>query len=140
MATDPDLTQKTRSFITNLFNSVGKDSFGQTFRDALSDDLIWHATGSSPLAGIYHSKQEYLDKVLYRLHDRLATPVKPEIRRVIVEGEWASVYFESKDVKGKNGADFSMQYVWLVRVVEEKILEVVGFYDQKKMWDLFADG
>jgi uncharacterized protein len=56
---------------------------------------------------------------------------------MIVEDEWASVFFESEDVRGKNGADFSMQYNWLIRVVGGRIVEVVGFYDQKKMHDVF---
>ena len=32
-----------------------------------------------------------------------------------------------------------MQYCWLVRVDGVKIAEVVGFFDQKKVTDLFAE-
>ena len=39
---------------------------------------------------------------------------------------------------GRNGADFSMQYCWLVKVDGDQIAEVIGFYDTKKMNDVFA--
>jgi hypothetical protein len=41
-------------------------------------------------------------------------------------------------VHGVNGSDFSMQYCWLIRVVDGWITEIIGFYDSKKMNDLFA--
>jgi uncharacterized protein len=131
-------THSTRRFLLKLFASIHETGFGTTFQDALSQDVVWTATGNSPLAGIYRGKQAYLDNVLNVLHERLATPIRPQLHRMVVEGEWASVYFESRGVRGKNGSDFSMHYVWLIRVVEEEVVEVVGFYDQKKMHDLFA--
>jgi hypothetical protein len=37
----------------------------------LADDLVWVATGSSPVAGTYKGKQVYLEKIIKRLGDRL---------------------------------------------------------------------
>ena len=133
-----DSTQSTRIFLSTLFSSVHTDGFGSSFQKALSENVVWTATGTSPLAGVYRGKQAYLDNVLNVLHERLETPIRLVLHRMIVEGEWASVHFESSGVRGKNGSDFSMQYVWLIRVVEDTIVEVIGFYDQKRMFDLFA--
>lgn len=63
--------------------------------------------------------------------------VTPILERILADGEWGAVYFRTEGQKGKNGADFSMQYCWLMRVVDGKIVEVKGWYDQKKLWDLF---
>ncbi|MFF4054016.1 nuclear transport factor 2 family protein [Streptomyces chartreusis] len=73
------------------------------------------------------------------MHARLSTPIRAHIEEAIVEGEWATVRFRSHDVLGGNGNDFSMQYCWGVRVVAGRIVEITGFYDTKKMNDLFTD-
>ena len=130
-------TLSTRNFLSGLFATVHEHGFNTSFQDALSEDIIWTATGSSPLAGVYRGKEAYLGNVLSILHERLETSIRPQVHRMVIEEEWASVYFESSDVRAKNGADFSMQYLWLIRVVQQKIVEVVGFYDQKKMHDIF---
>lgn len=56
-------TNTTRTFIANLFSAVALDNFGASFSSALSDDLTWTVTGSSPIAGVYHSKSEYVSQV-----------------------------------------------------------------------------
>jgi ketosteroid isomerase-like protein len=128
----------TRETLDRVFRGVHERGFGEEFLAALSDDLRFTATGSSPLAGHYTSKTEYQTKVLARLHQRLATPIRPAIEQTLVDGEWACVRFRSEGVHGINGADFSMQYCWLLRVQDGSITEIVGFYDTKKMAELFA--
>ena len=131
-------SRSTRATLSDVFATVAESGFGATFLDRLAEDLVFTATGTSPLAGRYTSKAEYQEKVLARLHERLATPIRPTIEQLLVDGEWATVRFRSDGVHGHNGADFSMQYCWLIRVVDERIVEIIGFYDAKKMLDLFA--
>lgn len=52
-----------RSFIENLFSAVSLDNFGASFSAALSENLTWTVTGSSPIAGIYHPKEMYISQV-----------------------------------------------------------------------------
>ncbi|KAK3048880.1 hypothetical protein LTR09_009775 [Extremus antarcticus] len=131
-----DTTSRTRAFIQHLFS----DSFGSTFLSHLSDNIIWTATGSSPLSGRYEGKQVYQTQVLDKIYERLEEPPTRILDRILVDGEWATVHFHSVGVRGKNGADFSMDYCWIIKVDLERreVVEVVGFYDSKKMWDLFA--
>ena len=131
-------TAATRTLLDEVFAGVGDTGFGAAFLAALDDDVVFTATGSSPLAGRHEGKAEYRAKVLDPLHERLATPLAPVVEQTIIEGEWAAVRFRSEGVRGRNGADFSMTYCWLIKVVDGRIVEVVGFYDQKKMHDLFA--
>ncbi|WP_274911089.1 nuclear transport factor 2 family protein [Streptomyces sp. WZ-12] len=128
----------TRATLQDVFRTVSETGFGERFLDRLADDLVFTAAGTSPLAGRYTSKAEYSEKVLARLHERLATPIRPTVEQMLVDGEWAMVRFRSAGVHGHNGADFSMQYCWLIRVVDDRIVEITGFYDTKKMIDLFA--
>lgn len=127
-----------RDFLGDLFGAVNKGGLSDRFVNALHEDLVWTATGTSPLSGVYRSKQDYLENVLKPLHARLATPVRPVVRRILVDGDWATVLLQTEGVKAVNGADFSMEYCWIMRVVDQRITEVIGFYDQKKMWDIFS--
>ena len=132
-------TSDAKTFLKGWFDRLEKTGWdGPTFLEALADDLSWTATGSSPVSGTYHGKQEYVDEVYEPLDERLASWPKPVVKRIIGEGEWAAVQFDSEGGKGKNGVDYNMQYCWLVRVSEGKVREVVGFYDQSKVAELFS--
>lgn len=133
-----DAAAVTRRTVERAFAGVPHSGFTETFTDALADDVVFTATGTSPVAGRFEGKTEYQTNILARLHDRLATPIRARVEQVIIEGEWATVRFRSHDVQGVNGTDFSMEYCWLIRVVAGHITEIVGFYDTKKMNDLFA--
>jgi ketosteroid isomerase-like protein len=78
-------TQATRTFLTPLFSSIDDKGFGDSFRAALSEDLTWTATGSSPLAGVYRSKQASR-KALY-CRNAFWTTFEPEDDREI-ERPW----------------------------------------------------
>jgi ketosteroid isomerase-like protein len=62
----------------------------------------------------------------------------PIVQRIIVDGDWATVLFDSTDGRGHNGTDYTMTYCWLMRVEDGLIREVIGFYDQVKVTALFA--
>jgi len=38
----------------------------------------------------------------------------------------------------RNGTDHTLRYCWVVRVVDDRIREVVGYYDQVKVDELFS--
>jgi ketosteroid isomerase-like protein len=137
-AAPPDVAAVTRRTVQRAFAGISQSGFTETFTDTLADDVVFTATGTSPVAGRYEGRTEYRTKVLARLHDRLAMPIRARVEQLIVEGEWATVRFRSHDVRGVNGTDFSMEYCWLIHVVDGRITEIRGFYDTKKMNDLFT--
>lgn len=140
-------TEDTRAFVESLFTAVALDNFGTSFAAALSDDLVWTVTGSSPIAGRYEGKQVYIDKVLTPLRDVLVTLPVPIVEHIFADGDWATVNWRSEGVYGKNGANYDMQYAWLMRTAVQdesdgssgarKIVEVVGFYDSVKVTAVF---
>ena len=131
-------TITTRAFVENLFAAIAGSGFRETFLQSLSDDVVWTATGSSPLSGRYQSKKTYCENVLGKLHGKLESSPRPTVDRILVDGSWACVYFHTAGVRALNGDDFSMEYCWLLNVRDEKIVEVVGFYDGNKMTKLFS--
>ncbi|KIW71889.1 hypothetical protein PV04_00117 [Phialophora macrospora] len=135
-------TEATRSFVESLFTAVALDNFGASFAAALADDLVWTVTGSSPIAGTYAGKQTYIDQVLTPLRDVLVTLPVPIVEHIFADGDWAIVNWRSEGVYGKNGANYDMQYAWLMRTEvqddgERKIVDVTGFYDSVKVTAVF---
>jgi hypothetical protein len=44
-------TAETRMLMDELFSDFALDNFGESFANALADELRWTVTGSSPIAG-----------------------------------------------------------------------------------------
>lgn len=128
---DPN-TPVTRAFIESLFSAVALDNFGASFATALSDNLVWTVTGSSPIAGRYEGKQVYLDEVLTPLRAVLESLPVPIVEHVIVDGKWCTVVWRSEGVRGKNGADYDMKYAWVMRVEDEGVME------SQRLWRLWG--
>ena len=67
------------ALIRDLFADISQEGWSTKFNNALADDLVWIATGSSPVAGVYVGKQEYLEKIISRLDERLQSWPKPVV-------------------------------------------------------------
>lgn len=132
-----ELTEKNRLFVTQLFETLSKEGWGEGFLDALHEDVVFNPMGRSPISGRYEGKKVYDERVLIRLHDLLATRPSLIFDTAIVDNDMAAVRFHSVGGKGINGADFSMDYCWMLKIKETKIIEIWGYYDTGKMIDLF---
>ncbi len=135
-----DVTQVTRAFVHDWFARLERSGFAApVFLAALADDVVWTATGHSPVSGTFRGKQAYIDGVYRVLDDRLQRWPQAQVTRILVDGEWASVEFVGVGGVGRNGTDYTLQYSWILHVVDHHIREVVGYYDQSKVLELFAE-
>jgi uncharacterized protein len=133
-------TERTRRFLTDWFARLESSGFdGGVFLGALSDDLVWTATGASPVSGTFRGKPSYVDNVWRPLDDHLARWPRAEVLRILADGEWAVGEFHGVGGLGRNGADYPLQYCWVIRVVDDLVHEVVGYHDQVEVNELFAD-
>ena len=130
-------TSTTFNILVDLFGQIAKAGWFTEFLAALDDDLVFTAMGTSPVSGRYVGKEMYAREVLGRLHERLQSWPKPIVDNILVDGDSACVQFHSEGGLGKNGADFNMQYCWVLKLHGEKITEITGYYDSAKMVALF---
>ena len=110
----------------------------EVFLDALSEDLVWTATGSSLISGTYRGRDAYIDGVYRPLDERLESWPRPAVERIVAEGDWGVVEFSSTGGRGKNGIDYNMRYCWIIHVENELVTEVIGYYDTSTVSALFA--
>ena len=50
------------ALIQDLFANITREGWSTKFNDALADDLVWVATGSSPVAGTYEGSRRADEK------------------------------------------------------------------------------
>jgi uncharacterized protein len=126
----------TRAVLNSVFEAWERRDAGP-FVAALADDLSFTVTGTSPIAGSYTGRDAYVAGVLDPIIERLDGMTSLRLVRLVVDGEWAATHLRGRGT-GKRGEDYNMDYCWMVRVVDRKIAEVVGFYDSVKVNALFG--
>jgi ketosteroid isomerase-like protein len=129
----------TGAFLQDWFGRLKQSGWtAEVFLDALSEDLVWTATGTSPISGTYHGRDAYIDGVYRPLDERLESWPRPTVERIIAQGDWGVVEFSSKGGRGKNGTDYNMRYCWLMHVEDGLVTEVIGYYDTSTVVALFT--
>lgn len=111
----------------------------EVFLAGLAPDVVWTATGTSPISGVFRGLPAYVDGVYRPLDARLLRWPDPVVERITAEGDRGVVEFRGVGGVGHNGCDYSMRYCWSMRVEGGLVREVVGYYDQSKVHELFAD-
>jgi len=133
------MTDNAGTFLRRWFARLAETGWtAEIFLGALAEDVVWTATGTSPIAGTYRGRDAYIDGIYRRLDERLARWPRPQVERIISDGQWGVVEFSSTEGLGKNGTDYTMRYCWVIHVVEDRVVEVVGYYDTQTVTALFA--
>lgn len=134
-----DTTVETRAFVTDLFDTIARNGndYGPLL-DALADDLEWTVTGTSPIAGVYRGKADYVERCFGRLDERLARWPDATVTEIVVDGDIAVVFFSGTGGLGHNGTDYAMRYCWRMRVTGGRIRQVTGYVDTVVVTRLFS--
>lgn len=117
----------TKELLTNTFETWARTGSMDAWLARLSDELVWTVAGSKENSGVYRGKQNYIDNVLGRLNKWVKAPPVPKLKKLLVDGEWATALLHA-DAQALDGSNFAMDYCWLIRVESERIVEVIGFY------------
>jgi ketosteroid isomerase-like protein len=98
-----------RSLFANLEN-------GRTdaFFDHVAEDVNWTVMGTHPLAGTYHTKDDFFAHTFTRLNKLLKEGVVLRVSNVLVDGDTAAVEMESLST-ALNGKPFDNRYCWVAR-------------------------
>lgn len=133
------MTGNAGAFLQAWFSRLAETGWtAEVFLGALAEDLVWTATGTSPISGTYRGRDAYVDGIFRRLDERLASWPRPRVERIVADGEWGVVEFSSAGGRGKNGIGYNMRYCWVIRVVDDRVVEVTGYYDTQTVTALFA--
>jgi uncharacterized protein len=124
-----------KEFVARLFDRWEQGDM-QGFFNALAQNVRWTVSGSTPISGTYTSKTEYLEKVYRPLLARLTGPTRCRVRKIIAEADTVVVQWHGESPT-RSGRPYVQEYCWVIRVEEETIKEVEGYYDTVAVAELF---
>src|SRR5919106_1619951 len=64
------------------------------FYSLLADEAIWTIAGSSPVAGTFTSREEFLDRAVQPIFQRLSQPLRPTVETIVAEGDQVVALWE----------------------------------------------
>ena len=117
----------TNTWVKELFANL-ENGQRDAFFQHVADNVRWQVMGTHPLAGIYHSKEEFFTHTFARLNRILQGGVVMIIHNLIVVDSIVIVEM-SQISKGINGKPFNNTYCWIVKFEGEMIVEVKAYLD-----------
>lgn len=116
----------TQQFVNSLFKNLETNN-SEIFFEHVLDNVHWTVMGTHPLAGVYHSKQDFLNATFLRLNKILNEGVVLKVKHVYVDGMTAIVEMQSLS-SAKNGKPFNNVYCWVVDFNADKKITMVRAY------------
>ena len=122
-----------RSLFANLENRRT-----DAFFDHVAENVTWTVMGTHPLAGTYHTKDDFLAHTFARLNKLLKEGVILRVTNLLVGGDTAVVELQSLST-ALNGKPFNNTYCWIVRFSNGTIVEVRAYLDSALVQQLIDE-
>jgi uncharacterized protein len=98
------------------------------FEEILAPDVAWTIPGSSPMAGTYPSRDDFIARAVRPFARRLSGPIKPAVRNIWADGEHVIVHWDGAGT-ARDGEPYRNSYAWIFRMKDGKAIEVTAFLD-----------
>lgn len=96
--------------------------------DLLADDVVWTVAGDSPVSGTYRSKQAFMDEAVAPITAHLATPIIPQVTRIVADGDHVVVMWQGSATTRTGGA-YRNHYAWHLQLADGRIVRATAFLD-----------
>jgi len=124
-----------KKLIQDVFAEWAKGD-GGAFFNILADDVRWTVIGTSPVSRTYTSRQAFLDGATKPLSAKLAGPIQPTVRNIIVEGDNIVLQWEGK-ATSKSGKAYNNSYCWVMKINSGKVIEGTAYIDTELVSELW---
>lgn len=124
---DDSVTESNRQIITEAFAkwSAGGSTF---FDDVLAQNVIWTIKGSSPTAGTYDGRDQFVREAVKPFIERLSAPLRPSVNHIWADGNAVIVYWDGV-ATAIDGKPYSNSYVWIFTMKDGRASRVTAFLD-----------
>jgi ketosteroid isomerase-like protein len=127
-------SHETRKFLTNVFAEWLSSGTMNSWFNALDDNLVWTANGAKKnfdehddKQNYTDGKQNYIDNILGNYKKWVKQPPVPKLQLLIVDGNWSTARLRAS-AETLDGKTLTMDYCWIIRVDNNKVVELIGFY------------
>jgi ketosteroid isomerase-like protein len=129
-----DLAEKNRQTVKVTFEKWRRGS-GSIY-DLLASDAKWTIVGLSTVSGTYHSRRDFLDRVILPFNARLSTPLVPTVRGIYADGDMVIVMWDGAAI-ARDGKSYENTYSFYLKLREGKIIDATAFFDSIAFEDLW---
>lgn len=98
------------------------------FFELIADDVTWTVIGTTPVSGVYHSKQELIERAFGPLMERLGGELRTTFVDLSVDGEKVFLQFESSG-RSRTGVEYNQVYCWAMKMRTQQIVEIIAYLD-----------
>ncbi len=130
-----DVEDKNRRAIQTSFDNWRRGAAGGPF-DLLASDVKWTIVGKSTVAGIYHSRRDFMDQVTIPFNSRLSIPLVPTTRGIYADGDMVIVLWEAAAM-ARDGKSYENTYSWYLKMRDGKIVSATELHDPIAFDDLW---
>jgi ketosteroid isomerase-like protein len=116
-----------RQLMQDIFAGLATGD-SRAFLASLSDDFCWTVPGGNSWSGTYRGKEAVQEQLLRPLFRNFATRYTNTAQRFIAQGDWVAVQCQGA-VMTHSGHPYDNRYVWLCRVEDGRLREVIEFMD-----------
>jgi hypothetical protein len=103
----------------------------------LADNATWTIVGNTPASRTYHSRDEFLGKVINPFNARLSTPLVPVVHALYADGGTVIAYFGAS-ATARDGKPYENTYTWYLDLDGDRITNAVAFFDSVEFNDFWS--
>ena len=122
--------------VREAFRSWEQGDSGPFF-GIIADNVTWTVIGTTPVSGVYRSKQALIDGAFNPLHARLERPLEVQFVDVAADGDRVFLRFQSTGVT-KNAVHYDQVYCLAMLVRDGVIVEIVAYLDTELLAKVFS--
>ena len=120
--------QITRNYINNAIHLLETGAIDQFLANFIAENVDWVITGSSILAGLYTSRDHFVDTAISKLKSSLDGGIKWKVHNVIIDGSFVVLEMTSKAI-AKSGQPYNNQYAWILEFDGKMFNKVRVYFD-----------
>ena len=130
------IAQSNAALVRQAF-AAWREGRGSLF-DLLHEDVEWVVAGTSPVSGRYGSQQDFLERAVAPIGARLATPIAPEVRQVLAQGDAVVVLWDGVATR-RDGGVYRNSYAWHLVFDGGRIVRATAWLDTWALQALMQD-
>lgn len=135
MAADTNVAAKNKEAIRHAFQKWSEGTANPF--DLLAPEVTWTIVGNAPVSRTYTNRQQFLDVAIKPFNARMQHRLIPKVRAIYGDGDMVIALFDA-DAIARDGKPYRNTYTWYMRMRDERIVEVIAFFDTIEFTDLWT--
>ncbi|MBB6122298.1 nuclear transport factor 2 family protein [Sphingobium subterraneum] len=112
-----------------------------SFFDLLADEAVCTISGTTPHAGTYNGRDQFLRDIVTPFMSRLKGPIVPTLHKIIAQGDEVAILWSGR-APLQNGETYSNNYAFFSTLQSGRVVRLTTVLDMsafERVWTDFAE-